>query len=107
MDFTASLNAFLAAVNEGFIKQNVNMAAAFPEGYYEPVTLEAGSKYIRVVSSSHGSHSVYCFVDKATGDVLKAAGWKKPAKGARASIYKPESYEPARNECYTGWLYAR
>jgi hypothetical protein len=30
---------------------------------------------------------VYCFVDKETGDVLKAESWAKPAKHARGNIF--------------------
>jgi hypothetical protein len=39
---------------------------------------------------SHGGdqRSVHCFVDIATGDVLKAGGWKAPApNGKRGNIY--------------------
>jgi len=73
--------------------------------YFEPIALEAGSKNIRVIHHVGGSCSVYCFVEKATGNILKAAGWKTPAKGARGNIYKPESYAGA--DCYTSWLYLR
>jgi hypothetical protein len=31
--------------------------------------------------------SAWAFVDKTTGDVLKAASWKKPAKHARGNIF--------------------
>lgn len=106
-DFQTSLDAFLAAVNEGFNKKNAEMAENFPEGYYKPVSVEAGSKNLRIVCTSGGSRSVYCFVSKETGDILKAAGWKAPAKGARGSIFKPESYEKAKSDPYTGWLYLR
>lgn len=52
------------------------------------LTIEPGSRYIRVVKNdSHGtSRSVYCFVDKNTGDILKAASWKAPAKGVRGNV---------------------
>ncbi len=40
-------------------------------------------KRIRVVQGS-GAHS---FVDLETGDVLKAASWKTPAKHARGNIF--------------------
>ncbi|WP_315782251.1 hypothetical protein [Bradyrhizobium sp. SZCCHNPS1003] len=30
---------------------------------------------------------VHCFVDKATGDVLKAESWSKPAEHARGNIF--------------------
>ncbi len=42
-----------------------------------------GVKRIRVVRRG----SVHCFVDIETGDVLRAAGWAKPAKHARGNIY--------------------
>jgi len=107
LTFDAALAAFVAAVQEGFDKQNAKMADTFPDGYYKPIVLEAGSKNIRLVCTAGHGRSVYCFVEKATGNVLKAAGWKAPAKGARASIYKPETYAPAKSDCYTGWLYLR
>jgi hypothetical protein len=34
--------------------------------------------------------SAHCFVDKETGDVLKAASWSKPAKHARGNIFNPD-----------------
>lgn len=43
-----------------------------------------GKKYIRIVKEG----SVYCFIDKSNGDVLKAVSWKAPAKHARGNIYK-------------------
>ena len=31
--------------------------------------------------------SVYCFIDRKNGDVLKSASWKAPAKHARGNIF--------------------
>lgn len=47
-----------------------------------------GKRYVRVISASvnRSSRSVYCFVDTTNGDVLKAASWKAPAKGARGNV---------------------
>lgn len=45
-----------------------------------------GGKNIRVVITTWGQRSVFCFVDRATGDVLKADGWARPAKHARSNI---------------------
>ncbi len=47
-----------------------------------PVTVEAGRKYARLVRNG----SVWCFVEIATGDIYKAAGWKGPAKHVRGNI---------------------
>lgn len=50
-----------------------------------PWSVDYGVKRLRVV---HGG-SAFCFVDYATGDVLKCAGWKAPAPHARGNIYDP------------------
>lgn len=50
---------------------------------------EYGKKYARIVEEqTYGSgRHVYCFIDLENGNILKAAGWKAPAKGARGSIW--------------------
>lgn len=55
----------------------------------ESFSITDGSRYVRVVNSSEGggSRSVWCFVDKTNGDVLKADSWKAPAKHARGNIF--------------------
>jgi len=57
----------------------------------------AGSKFIRVWQTSHGLNQVggksaVAFIDKATGDVYKPDGWKKPARGIRGNIFTPTNY---------------
>ena len=60
-----------------------------------------GRKYARIVvtdthkngdplSGDRGG-SVYCFIDKTNGNVLKADGWKGPAKGPRSNIYNDKN----------------
>ncbi len=49
------------------------------------IRAEPGRKFIRVLVGS----SVYLFIEKATGDIYKAASWKAPAKGVRGSIWNP------------------
>jgi hypothetical protein len=56
--------------------------------------IEVGRKYIRVWSLYLGgsvSRSAYCFVDMGTGDVLKAATWRTPAKHARGNIFAEDA----------------
>lgn len=54
------------------------------------MTYEVGPRYIRVVKVD-SQRSVYCFVDRTTGNILKAGSWKAPAKnGVRASIFDPD-----------------
>lgn len=48
--------------------------------------LNYGPRYVRVVRADP-QRSVHCFVERSTGAVLKAEGWKKPAKHARGNIY--------------------
>lgn len=46
-----------------------------------------GKRYARIVRNDASGQSVYCFVDKTNGDILKAASWKTPAKHARGNIF--------------------
>lgn len=52
-----------------------------------------GKRYAKIVAcDTYGScqKSVYCFVDRSNGDILKAATWKAPAKGKRGSIFNED-----------------
>jgi hypothetical protein len=77
---------------EGMIIEH--LAAHFPRlpdsGETDGIELKFGKRYaklIRVTTSRTGSsRSVYGFVDIDTGDILKPAGWKAPAKHARGNI---------------------
>lgn len=57
------------------------------------LTLEPGRKFIKVVESNagSGSRSVFAFIAKETGDVLKPAGWAAPAKHARGNIFNSDN----------------
>lgn len=46
-----------------------------------------GQKMIRVVSEAQGVKSAFCFVEMATGNILKAARWGMAAKGVRGNIF--------------------
>jgi hypothetical protein len=105
LTFDAALDAFVAKIDAVHQAYNDSKRNIFPEGYYEKIVLEPGSRFIRVVHGCNGSRSVYCFVEKGTGNILKGAGWKAPAKGARGNIFNPETYAAA--DCNTGWLYRR
>lgn len=52
-------------------------------------TVTEGRRYLRVVRTETfgASRSVFCFVDKTNGDILKAATWKAPAKHARGNVF--------------------
>jgi hypothetical protein len=42
------------------------------------VELQPGSKFIKVIMADNSQRSVYCFIDKSNGNILKPAGWKAP-----------------------------
>ncbi len=52
-----------------------------------------GPKYIRIFTGKGRNRSVLCFVEKATGDIWKAATWKAPAKNfPRGSVRTKEHF---------------
>ncbi len=63
-----------------------------------------GQKYIRITQGRTDAESVHCFVERSTGYVFKASGWKTPAKGIRY-ISMLAAFEAA--DIYGGYLYKR
>ena len=94
IDLNDSVDDFMNHLNNNMDK---------PDGYsYELNT--RGSKYFKVEMTSHGNHrSVYCFIEKSTGNILKSAGWRAPAKGTRGSVLIVDSYK--HSDWSGGWLY--
>lgn len=62
------------------------MEKNFPNLPKVDLTYKIASKYIKVIREG----SVYCFINTSNGDVLKAASWAAPAKGARGNIYNAD-----------------
>ena len=58
------------------------------------IEFETGSKYVKIVSiSGGGSRSVHSFVEKANGNILRAASWKAPARNfVRGNVFDQASY---------------
>ncbi len=54
--------------------------------YFGGVEALKGKKNVKYAITTGGSRSVICFVEIATGNVLKAASWAAPAKGVRGHI---------------------
>ncbi len=51
------------------------------------LSLETGRRYARIVSEDGPSRFAFGFIDLTNGDVLKADGWKAPAKNfARGNV---------------------
>lgn len=56
------------------------------------LSVEPGKRYIRVVESQGStSKSVFCFIDKTNGDILKAASWKAPARHKRGNVFDKDN----------------
>jgi hypothetical protein len=67
------------------------------EALEAPLTMDVGGRFIRLVQYHNpetltGAY-VHAFVDKTNGDLLKAAGWKAPAKGARGNLLDDASFQ--------------
>jgi hypothetical protein len=71
--------------------------------------LDSGRKYYKLIHKSGINQSVHCFIDKTTGDVLKSASWKSPAKGVRYNLLDDNSRELCYSNCdgFGGYLYAK
>jgi hypothetical protein len=84
----------------------INTEADIPEGYSYSLH-KPGPKNQRVVMHPRGGgDSVAFFIDRNTGDVLMAAGWKTPAKGVRANVFDLDDIK-SRFTWSCGWLYMR
>jgi hypothetical protein len=61
-------------------------------------------KYARIIMTSCGQGSAWGFIEVATGNILKAAGWKSPARHPRGNI---ATSEYGRGYTWTGPAYLR
>lgn len=118
MTFEDALQIFLNTLNEAS-KARENDKLAFsndmsvntlPDGriaYYKPFTMMDGSKYIRIVKNDSNSPSAFCFIEKATGHILKPAGWNAKAKGIRGNIFtNMEQFKAmGKHMADSSWLY--
>jgi hypothetical protein len=78
-----------------------------PPGYRYEVDAP-GKRFVRIVMVPNGGgRSVHAFVDLTTGDLLKAAGWKAPAKGPRGNLLTDLSGAKARFDWSGHYLYKR
>lgn len=88
------LAAFVAAVSA---RHDVGLRQAYPTcaPNWATIVLEpGGKKFARLVTSrtvDPSQRSAFCFIDLSNGNILKAAGWKGPAKHARGNIRKGDA----------------
>jgi len=79
-----TIETYVAAIQEAKQKDFDRLNYTLPVPTYKVVT---GKRFHKVTESSpYGGNSVHCFVEIATGNIYKAAGWNAPAKGIRGNI---------------------
>lgn len=85
----ARVDEFMARLFDLYVAEHKRMGYLPFEGGFHA---EYGQKNVRIVHTYGRGHggSVYCFIELATGDILKAAGFKAPAKGKRGSIWNAD-----------------
>lgn len=94
-DFDAALSTFVTGCKTIADGHRAKIA---PNVAPDEFSVDDGQNYIRVVRGDGTGRSVHCFVAKRDvttkglgaikcGDVLKAAGWKAPARGVRGNIF--------------------
>ncbi len=69
------------------------------------LTYKKGRRYDKLIMLTGGrsnGRSVWGFVERSTGDILKAASWRAPAKTLRGNIFDPD---PMENMHWTGPAY--
>jgi hypothetical protein len=91
-----NLDKYLQAIRDDYanwlLQTPTDIRIKMTEEFQNSVGYEVGSKYIRVYAGANqrSVHSFICIKDNGKfkeGDILKAAGWKAPAKNfARGNI---------------------
>lgn len=86
-EYVRVLNA--AAVIEAAVRPSTRLYGdfAFVPKYVYSVD-KPGKKFTRIVYETENQRFVHCFVENATGKVIKAAGWTAPAKDKAGLAYR-------------------
>jgi len=69
-----------------------------PDGAPDKLGYTKGGRYWRLFVSRGGKEdqrSAYGFFEPATGNLYKSDGWKRPAKGVRASVLDKSTWNRA------------
>lgn len=86
--FEAALANYIRLLQE---RHEARMAAHYPNvtpsAYYAK---PARRRFAKVVAYNGAQTTVHTFVEIATGDIYKAAGWSAHAPHVRGNIYGPE-----------------
>ena len=122
MTNTNDINSILNPIDTDLLAQRVQTWLDTLEerghrdsGFSYAFGIEKLTKFVRVwqddvaPTGEHSGRSVHAFFNPATGDVLKAAGWKTPAKGVRFNLLDDESFQKLIAQCdqFGSYLYLR
>lgn len=86
--FELAAAAWLERAQARVTAHHASFGSEYPESC-DVLEFSRGKRYWRVVARNPdtGSRSAFAFVDSTTGDVLKPASWKAPAKHARGNVW--------------------
>lgn len=88
-DIQQALDAYVEKLNQTEQADFKKQGYTFPPSIFE---VSPGKRWTKITTTTYGGKgqkSVFAFVDPATGDIYKAAGWNAPAKGKRGNIFDP------------------
>lgn len=74
-------------------------------GFGDTVHTEEGKKYIKVYRSTKWQQIVHSFVNKDTGSLYKAAGWKAPVVEERYNLLTELDLVVRNMDQYGSYLY--
>ena len=104
MTYTEALNKFVETIKVNSNKHYKEIGMTHLLENPEVVKVNKGRRFDKVVRGT----SVYCFVEKETGFIFKAASWKSPQlktkKPVRGAIFETSTYESKAGP-HGGWLY--
>ena len=90
--------------SKAFASQHGQWSKEKPTTFFH---FKINKKYTKIIRTTHGSDSVHAFVDNSNLDILKAAAWNLPAKGARYNLV--ENFDRVLEVCdpHGGNLYQK
>ena len=88
-NFDEQLTKFVATAQQ--IINDHNTLYEYTAG--QTLSIGGGTKYVKIIRTDGSGigHSVHCFVERSTGNILKAASWRAPAKHSRGNIYDADN----------------
>lgn len=107
LDIDSGIQMFLKIANDSLLKGEM---AQLNKDRNKKFVAKKLRKYTAIYNEEFGKiTSIHAFIDNATGDLLKPAGFKAPAKGARGNITNPDFMQKlkSRFDPYGSYLYAR